>query len=104
MTPRVMESSSFLESVPEGTRVRLKVQPRAARTEVAGVAGSELRVRVTAAPVDAAANEAVLEFLAEVLGCRRGAVQLLRGHTSRHKVVLIAGLRLEEVQARLFPV
>lgn len=91
----------FLESTPDGTLLRLKVQPRAARTGFAGIAGNELRLRVTAPPVDAAANEAVLEFLAETLGCRRGAVRLLRGQTSRHKTVLVCGLGPEEVQGRL---
>lgn len=91
----------FLGSSPEGTLLHLKVQPRAARTEFAGVAGQELRVRVTAPPVDAAANEAVLEFLAESLGCRRGGVRLIRGQTSRHKTVLVAGMAPAEVHARL---
>lgn len=96
-----MTPPAFLESTPDGTRLRLKVQPRAARTEFAGVAGDELRVRVTAPPVDAAANEAVLEFLAETLGCRRGAVVLLRGQTSRHKIVQVTGLDAATIRARL---
>ncbi len=91
----------YLEPCPEGTRLRLKVQPRASRNEVGEAAGDELRVRVTAPPVDAAANQAVLELLADVLGCRRGAVQLLRGNTSRHKVVLIAGLDAATIRDRL---
>jgi uncharacterized protein (TIGR00251 family) len=96
-----MALPSFLESAADGTRIRLKVQPRAARTGFAGVAGDELRLRVTAPPVDAAANEAVLEFLAETLGCRRGSVQLLRGQTSRHKIVAVTGLDAETVRSRL---
>lgn len=90
----------FLDSTPDGIRLRLKVQPRAARTEVAGTAGDELRIRVTAPPVDAAANEAVLEFVAERLGCRRGAVRLLRGQTARHKVILVADPALTPEMAR----
>lgn len=93
----------FLDSTPDGIRIRLKVQPRAARNEIAGPAGDELRVRVTAPPVDSAANEAVLEFLAEILECRRGAVRLVRGQTARHKVVLVSdpALSPEKARARL---
>jgi hypothetical protein len=91
----------YLEDSPDGTHLRLKVLPRASRDEIDGPAGSELKVRVTAPPVDAAANEAVLRLLADVLGCRRGAVRLLRGHTSRHKVVLVAGMVAADVATRL---
>jgi len=79
----------YLQACPDGTLLRLKVQPRASRNEIVGVAGGELRVRITAPPVDSAANEALLLFLADRLGCRRAEVTLLRGQTSRHKVVLI---------------
>jgi hypothetical protein len=60
-----------------------------------------LRIKVTAPPVDAAANEALLRLLADYLDCPRSAVQLVRGHTSRHKTVLISGLKLPDIQQRL---
>jgi uncharacterized protein (TIGR00251 family) len=93
----------FLEPSPTGVRIRLKVQPRAANNEVSGPSGDELKIRVTAPPVDSAANEAVLEFLAEILHCRRGALQLVRGQTARHKVVLVTDPTLapEIILARL---
>ena len=91
----------YLEATPEGTRLRLKVQPRASRDEIGEAAGDELKVRVTAPPVDSAANEAVLELIAGRLGCRRGDVRLVRGATSRHKVVLLVGLAPVEVAERL---
>jgi uncharacterized protein YggU (UPF0235/DUF167 family) len=62
--------------------------------------GNELKIKVTSPPVNDAANEAVIEFLAELLDCPKGSVQILRGRTSRHKQVLLAGLRLEQVSAR----
>lgn len=96
-----MQSHPFLEAVPEGTRLRIKVQPRASRTEIGEPAGDLLKVRVTAPPVDHAANEAVLELLADSLGVRRGAVQLVRGQSSRQKLVLVTGLTPDEVLARL---
>ena len=79
----------------------VKVQPRAPVNEVGEPLGTELRLKVTAPPVDAAANEAVLRLLAETFACPRGAVQILRGQTSRHKVIKLHGLTAAEVIARL---
>ena len=79
----------------------IKLQPRASKNEIGEVQGNELRIRVTAPPVDAAANEALLRLLAETLDCPRNAVQLVRGHTSRHKTVWIAGLTAADVAAKL---
>jgi uncharacterized protein (TIGR00251 family) len=94
---------TYIEVCPEGVRLRLKVQPRASKNDLAGVAGDELKIRVTAPPVDAAANQAVLDLLADLLECRRGAVQLIRGQTARHKIVLVAepGLDATAIQTRL---
>lgn len=79
----------------------VKVQPRAARSEIMGAHGPELRIRVTAPPVDAAANEALLRLMAEWLDCPRRAVELVRGQTSRHKLVKIYGLPARTVCDRL---
>jgi uncharacterized protein (TIGR00251 family) len=81
--------------------VRLRVQPRAARDEVVGWQAGELRVRVTASPVEGEANRAVAELLARVLGVRVGAVTIVRGVRGRHKLVRVEGLSLDEVEARL---
>lgn len=96
-----MTSHPFLEAASDGTLLRVKVQPRASQTAIGEPAGDFLKVRVTAPPVDHAANEAVLELLADRLGLRRGAVRLLRGATSRQKVVQITGLTPEQVLSRL---
>src|SRR5512136_2222750 len=82
----------YLKVLPDGVLLSVKVQPRASKNEIAGVLGEELRIKVTAPPVDAAANEALLRLLADRLDCPRGAVQLIRGHTARHKTVMICGL------------
>jgi len=84
-----------------GVRFAVRVQPRASRSEVAGVHGDALRVRVTAPPVEGAANAAVVELLAEVLGVPRRAVRITRGATGRAKLVEIDGLGAAEVRARL---
>lgn len=68
------------------------VTPRAGRDEVAGWRGSELSVRVTAAPADGKANAAVSRVVAEALGVPKSAVRVTRGETSRHKVLDVTGV------------
>jgi uncharacterized protein (TIGR00251 family) len=63
--------------------------------------GNELRVKVTAPPVDAAANEALVRLVAQTLDCPRSKIELVRGHTSRHKVLRIFGLSEQEVTTKL---
>ena len=91
----------FLHRHAEGTCLSVKVQPRASKNEIGEAVGNELKIRVTAPPVDSAANEALLELLVRRLGCARGAIRLLRGNTSRHKVVLIRGISADEVERKL---
>lgn len=93
----------FLRATQNGLMLAVKVQPRASRNEVSGVLGEELRIKVTAPPVDAAANEAVLRFLAETLQCGRNQVELVRGNTSRHKTLKLTGLNAAAVLAKLGP-
>jgi uncharacterized protein (TIGR00251 family) len=92
---------SFLQAHENGVYLSVKVQPRATKNEIGEPMGNELRIKVTAPPVDSAANEAVLRLLAEALGCPRRAVQLARGQTSRHKVLFLQGLTVEEVAKKL---
>ena len=96
-----MSLPTYLKTVSNGVCLSLKVQPRASKNEIGEAVGDELKIKVTAPPVDSAANEAVIRLLAEVLDCPRGSVQLLRGQTSRHKQVLIQGLSAEAVLAKL---
>lgn len=87
---------------PDAGLLRVRVQPRASR---AGIAGwrpdGALGVRVTAAPVDGQANAAVEALLAEALGVRASAVEIVRGATGRDKYVRVAGLTLDDVIRRL---
>lgn len=96
-----MSAAGLLRTTADGVCLSLKVQPRASKTEIGEVADGELKIKVTAPPVDAAANEAVLRLLAECLDCPRGAVQLLRGRSSRHKQILIRGLSADAILRKL---
>jgi uncharacterized protein (TIGR00251 family) len=92
---------AFIKSQPDGTLLSIKLQPRASRNEIGDALGGELRVKVTAPPVDAAANQSLVELLAETIGCPRGRVELVRGNTSRHKTVKIHGVDAQVVLEKL---
>lgn len=77
--------------VAGGVRLRVRVQPRASRTECAGLVGHELKIRVAAPPVDGAANDALVRFLAALLGVSRSAVMLVAGVSRRSKVFEVRG-------------
>lgn len=96
-----LDPPGCLQSHPAGVLVSIKVQPRASRNEIGMPLGSLLCVRVTAPPVDSAANEAVLKLLARTLGIGRNRLELLRGATSRHKLVRVRAMTVEEVSWRL---
>jgi uncharacterized protein (TIGR00251 family) len=86
-----MATPAFLQTQPDGVLLSIKLQPRASVNEIGAPSGNELRIKVTAPPVDSAANEALLRLLADHLDCPRNQLELRRGHTSRHKLVKIYG-------------
>jgi hypothetical protein len=96
-----MATPTYLRAEADGVVLSVKVQPRASANQIGEAMGNELRVKVTAPPVDSAANEALIRFLAEILDCGRNHIELLRGHTSRHKVLKIRGLSLQAVATNL---
>jgi uncharacterized protein (TIGR00251 family) len=92
-----MTMPGFIRVQTDGVLLSVKLQPRASANEIGGALGNELRIKVTAPPVDAAANEALVKLLAQQLNCPRNRVDLVRGHTSRHKTVKLYGLTAEDV-------
>jgi len=96
-----MTMPGFLRVQADGVLLSVKLQPRASANEIGDALGNELRIKVTAPPVDAAANEALVKFLARHLDCPRNRVELVRGHTSRHKTLKLYGLTPEDVVAKL---
>jgi uncharacterized protein (TIGR00251 family) len=83
------------------SRLAIHVQPRAARNEIVGEHGGALKVRLAAPPVDNAANEALVAFMAETLGLPRRQVRLVAGAGSRRKLLEIDGLDAAALAARL---
>ena len=86
-----------------GTFIRLRVQPRASRERLEGVRDGQVRLRLTAAPVDGAANAACIAFLAKLLDISRASIQLQAGEKSRDKLIHITGLTPVQVAAALAP-
>lgn len=99
-----MSQPTFLRETGAGVFISVKLQPRASKNEIGEMLGEELKIKVTAPPVDAAANQALVEFLADKLECSRGKVELIRGHTSRHKTILLHGFNSAEVIQKLMGV
>ena len=96
-----MSNPAFLRPLPDGVMLSIKVQPRAPSNQIGETLGNELKVKVTAPPVDSAANEAVIRLLAEFFECGRNRIELVRGHTSRHKLVKLCGVSESAAKARL---
>ena len=82
-------------------RFGVRVQPRSSRRGIEGLYGDALKVRVQAAPVDGAANDAVIAVLAEVLGVARSAVRVVSGTTARSKVIEVEGLDAPTLRLKL---
>lgn len=88
-----------MTAVEGGIRFAVRVQPRSSKPGVGGVHGDALKVRVGAAPVDGAANEAVIEVIAEAFGVSGRAVRIVSGLSSRSKVVEVTGAEAHALDA-----
>lgn len=94
---------TFLQVHDGGVCLSVRLQPRASNNAIVEAIGNELKIKVTAPPVDSAANEALLRLLKKRLDCPGNALQILRGETSRHKTIFIQGMSVADVHAKLFP-
>ena len=79
----------------------LRVRPNAAHNEVVGFTDGVLEVRIAAPPVKGKANQELIAFLSQVLGVSKSRLNIIKGQTSRHKVIAIAGLSQDEIIRRL---
>ncbi|HKZ32364.1 MAG TPA: DUF167 domain-containing protein [Vicinamibacteria bacterium] len=90
-----------LRDTGEGVTLRVRVKPRASRDAIGGEQEGALVVRLSAPPVEGAANDALQRFLGKTLGIAPSAVQILKGLTGRQKLVAIAGLDAATARERL---
>ena len=82
-------------------RIKVYVQPRASKSEVVGMHGEAVRIRLTAPPVDDAANDALIAFVAERLGIAKRCVRIVAGRSSRQKLIEIAEVTADSAVSRL---
>lgn len=92
---------SCITKTPGGVSLAIKVAPRASRNELAGVEAGALKVRLTAPPVEGAANQALVKLLAKQLKVAKGKVRVVSGQRSRNKRVEISGLDPDQARKRL---
>lgn len=81
--------------------VRVKVQPKAARSEVVGFRESVLQVRVAAVPEKGKANDTLVALLSDRFEVAKKDIQIVSGHTSRNKLVIVGGLSISDLRGRL---
>jgi uncharacterized protein (TIGR00251 family) len=91
----------MIQASANGIVVDVRVVPRAGRTGVAGTRGGRLLVRLAAAPVEGAANDELIEVMADLFGVPRRAVAIVAGERGRQKRVSVAGIDPATAAARL---
>ena len=92
---------SPIQPTPDGVRISIYVQPRAARTEVVGLHGAAIKLRVAAPPVEGEANEEVVRFLAKQLKVAASSVTVASGASSRRKLIDVTGVTLAQAEQQL---
>ncbi|CUV01953.1 MAG: DUF167 domain-containing protein [SAR202 cluster bacterium] len=85
----------------ESCTIKVRVQPKSSRNQLDGFQDGALRVRVTAAPTEGQANAAVIAILAKTLGVSKSRLEIIRGYSSRDKVVSVDTLTEQEVQRKI---
>ena len=79
----------------------MKVKPRSKKSAIVGELGNALKVALTAPPVDGRANQACIEFFADLLNLPRSAVTIVSGQSSRNKVIRVIGISAEALADKL---
>ena len=87
-----------VQETAAGLTFRVKVQPRTKRNAVVGELGDVLKVALTAPPIDGRANEACIEFFAELLKLPRSSITIVSGQNSRNKVIRVTGISVKELR------
>jgi hypothetical protein len=90
-----------IHETPSGVTFAVKVHPRAKKNAITGEVGDAIKLSLTAPPIDGRANEACVDFFANLLKVSRSSVTIASGEGGRRKVIRVAGLSVVEVQKRL---
>jgi uncharacterized protein (TIGR00251 family) len=100
-----VSSPPWCSTLPDGVRIAVQITPNAKKTEVIGVLGDALKLKLQAQPIEGRANEALIKFLAGALAVPKSAVTITHGLTSKRKLVEVKSgvLTTEEVERLLGP-
>jgi uncharacterized protein (TIGR00251 family) len=91
----------WIQETSEGVILKVTVQPRGSRNEIAGLQGDALKIKLTAPPVEGAANKLCVEFLAKALKVRKSDVEIIHGQKSRSKKVLVRSITRKRIESLL---
>ena len=86
----------------EAATLSVRIQPRASKNEITRMENGGLKIRLIAPPVDGAANDALVRFLADTLSVPRSRVEIISGKTSRDKIVKISGVSKADAEGLLY--
>jgi uncharacterized protein len=84
-----------------GSMLRVRVNPKSSKNEILGWKDDELQIKLTAPPIDGAANSALIKFISNWIGIRKSDIKLISGEKSRNKCLYIDNLDLEEIKKRV---
>jgi uncharacterized protein (TIGR00251 family) len=90
-----------IQDTPNGATFAVKIHPRARKNAITGELGDALKLSLTAPPVEGRANQACIEFLANLLNLPRSSVTIASGQNSRRKVIRVSGISADAVRKRL---
>jgi len=89
------------KDAPDEVTLSVRIQPRASKNEAVRLENGGLKIRLTAPPVDGAANEALVKFLAHAFSIAKSRVEIVSGHTSRDKIVRVVGVSVADAESLL---
>ena len=90
-----------IQDTPNGATFAVKIHPRGRKNAITGELGDALKLSLTAPPVEGRANQACIEFLANLLNLPRSSVTIASGQNSRRKVIRVSGVSADVVRKRL---
>jgi uncharacterized protein (TIGR00251 family) len=91
----------WIQETPDGVIFKAAIQPGGSRNEIVGLKGDALKIKITAPPVEGAANKMCVEFLAKTLKVKKSDVEIIRGQATRSKKVLVRSASRTKIESLL---
>ncbi len=87
----------WIQQTADGVVLSVRAVPRASKNAIQGVHDGALKIRLTTPPVDGKANQALIKYLSKALKISKSQIELMQGETSRHKILKITGITMDEI-------